>query len=84
MNNAAPRIAILTVNTLTGLGLRTIIEKIIPMAEVCLLRSFDEVQEAGADGFFHYFIDSQTFVEHGEFFGRNRHKTILLTSSVQP
>lgn len=84
MNSAPPRIAILTANTLTGLGLRTIIEKIIPMAEVCLLRSFDEVQEAGADGFFHYFIDSQTFIEHGEFFGRNRHKTILLTAAAQP
>lgn len=84
MNSVAPRIAILTANTLTGLGLRTIIEKIIPMADVCLLRSFAEMEEAGADGFFHYFTDSQTFIEHGEFFGRNRHKTILLTSAAQP
>ncbi|MCH5335354.1 MAG: helix-turn-helix transcriptional regulator [Alistipes sp.] len=77
--NSAPRIAVIAVNTLAGIGLRSILEKIIPIAEVCVFRSFDEFAGAGDDDFVHYFIDSQTFIEHAaEFAGR---RTILLTAS---
>ena len=34
------------------------------------------------DRFFHYFVASQTFVEHNAFFLERRHKSILLTDGA--
>ena len=85
MNRAAqPRMAVITSNTLTGLGLRTILEKIIPFAEVCLFQSFDAFAASEPDGFVHYFIDSPTLVEHAPFFTERCHRTVVLTNTAQP
>jgi len=80
----SPRIAVITANTLTGLGLRGIVEKIIPVAEVCVFQSFAVFAGEEPDTFFHYFIDSQTYIEQSAFFAQRRHKTILLTAAVRP
>lgn len=49
-----PRIAVVTPNLLTGLGLRALLERIIPMGEVALFGSLDELLHgsppAGTDG----------------------------------
>lgn len=86
MNNSAtpPRLAVISSNTLTALGLRTILEKIIPFAEVCACQSFEEFAEARPETFAHYFVDAQTFVEHTSFFTAHSRRTILLTASSQP
>ena len=76
--------AVIASNTLTGVGLRTILEKIIPFAEVCVYQSFDAFAAEQPEGFVHYFIDSQTFVGQADFFTRHRHRTVLLTAAQQP
>ena len=76
--------AVIASNTLTGLGLRTILEKIIPFAEVCVFASFEDFAARQTEAFVHYFIDSQTFVRQAEFFTRHSRRTILLTTSSQP
>ncbi len=80
--HTAPRIAVLQHNILTGIGLKSILEKIIPAAEVTLFEHFDDFIERGPDRFFHYFVGAETAVEHNTFFRERLHKTILLTEGT--
>ena len=84
MNSAAaPRMAVITANTLTGLGLRSILEKIIPFAEVRLYRSFGEFAADRPDETAHCFVDLQTFVAHADWFSAPQRRAIVLVSSAQ-
>ena len=62
-----PAIAVVAPNVLMGVGLKAILEKIIPMADVELFGDF-----------FHFFVAAQLFVTHSSYFRPLRHKTILL------
>ncbi len=74
-----PQIAVIMLDTLAGLGLRGIIGKMMPGAEVCLFLSFEDFTKRGeAEAFFHYFISSRILLEHADFFLSHRHKTIVL------
>ena len=73
-----PKIAIIGQNTLTNLGLRGIIEKMMPNAESCLFNNFDELVEAGPEQFYHYFISTQVLMECTYFFKERSQKTIVL------
>ena len=86
MNSAhhPPRLAVIASNTLTAVGLRTILEKIIPFAEVCTFQSFSAFAVEQPDEFAHCFVDAQTFVEHSAFFTVRNSRTILLTAASQP
>ena len=86
MNSAhhTPRLAVIASNTLTAVGLRTILEKILPFAEVCAYNTFAAFEAERPDEFAHFFVDSQTFVEHAAFFGARSRRTILLTAASQP
>lgn len=79
-----PRLAVIASNTLTAVGLRTILEKIIPFAEVCAYQLFEAFAEAQPETFAHCFVDAQTFVEHTSFFSARSRRTILLTAASQP
>ena len=63
-----PAIAVAAPNVLMGVGMKSILEKIIPAADVELF------------GDFHFFVAAQLFVTHGSFFRARRSKTILLCS----
>ena len=75
MNNK-PEIAIIESNTLTCLGLKSILEEIIPMATIRTFHSFNELMDDTPDMYAHYFISAQIYVEHNAFFlPRTRRKT---------
>lgn len=82
MQASRPAIAVITPSILTGLGLRSILQRIIPMADVEVFDRFDRFAAERPDHFFHYFVASQTFVEHNAFFLARRHKSILLTEGA--
>ena len=63
MNNK-PEIAIIESNTLTCLGLKSILEEIIPMATIRTFHSFNELMDDTPDMYAHYFISAQIYVEH--------------------
>lgn len=67
MNNK-PEIAIIESNTLTCLGLKSILEEIIPMATIRTFHSFNELMDDTPDMYAHYFISAQIYVEHNAFF----------------
>ena len=75
-----PAIAVAAPNVLMGVGMKSILEKIIPAADVELFGDFESFTEANPERFFHFFVAAQLFVTHGSFFRARRSKTILLCS----
>lgn len=77
-----PEIAIIEANTLTCIGLRTIIERMMPFATVRTFNSFKQFVRDTPDMYFHYFISSQVLLEHSAFFIERKNKTIILTNGI--
>lgn len=77
--NASPEIAVIDPNTLCCMGLKTILEKIIPHVTVRCFGSFKELTDDTPDMYVHYFAASQIVLEHTAFFLERRHKTLALT-----
>lgn len=75
-----PQIAIVDSNTLTCLGLQTILQGIIPSAVIRVFRSFGELTDDTPDMYAHYFISAQTYFEHTAFFLPRKPKTIVLAA----
>lgn len=78
MMNHQPEIAIVEANTLTSLGLKTILERMIPMAVIRTFHCFGELTDDTPDMYAHYFISAQIYVEHNAFFLPRKRKTIVL------
>lgn len=78
--HAAPAIAVVVANTLAGIGLRSILEKVAPTAEIELYGTFREFEAADPDRFYHFFVSAPLFAAHASFFRAHRHKTIVLTA----
>lgn len=76
----SPEIAIVEPNTLTCLGLKGILEEMIPMATIRTFRRFGELMDDTPDMYAHYFISAQVYVEHNAFFLPRKRKTIVLAS----
>lgn len=79
-----PVIAVLSSNVLAGLGLRAILEKIIPAADVELFESFEAFDGAAPERFCHFFVAGSIFLAHAEFFRARRPQTILLVGAAPP
>lgn len=73
-------IAIIEPNTLTCIGLKTLLEGIIPTAVVRSFASFQAFTDDTPDMYAHYFISAQLYVEHTAFFLERKRKTIVLAS----
>lgn len=78
--NYQPEIAIVEANTLTCLGLKGILEEMIPMATIRTFHHFSELMDDTPDMYAHYFISAQIYVEHNAFFLPRKRKTIVLAS----
>ncbi|MBR5820961.1 MAG: helix-turn-helix transcriptional regulator [Alistipes sp.] len=81
--NHRPSIAVLTPNILTGIGLKAILEKVIPMADVELYADFEQLQNVSPERFVHFFVSVQLYRLYASFFTPMRRRVILLTSGLQ-
>ena len=79
-----PEIAIIEQNTLAALGLRTIIEELIPDAVIRTFASFGQLTDDTPDMYAHYFVSAQIYFAHTAFFLERKPKTIVLSSREQP
>ena len=77
-----PKIAIVDANTLATLGLKQILQNVMPIMTVDVYGSFAELQSGHPDVYFHYFAAMSIVLEHKEFFLARRRKTIVLTLSL--
>lgn len=75
-----PEIAIIERNTLTALGLETILEEFIPNAMIRIFPSFTAFMSDTPDMYAHYFVSSQIYFEHAAFFVERGPKAIVLST----
>lgn len=79
---AMPKIAIIDPNTLAVLGLKCILQEVMPIAQVDTFGSFAELDANTPDSYFHYFVSMDVFLPNRAFFCQRRNKTIVLTLSL--
>ena len=77
-----PKIAIVDTNTLASMGLKQILQNVMPIMTVDTFGSFAELQSAQPESYFHYFAAMSIVLENKEFFLARRRKTIVLTLSL--
>jgi len=72
--------AIIDSNILTGLGLQQILEDIIPVAEITVIQSFEELQKMESENFVHFFVSSRIYFEHAQYFRQQAARSIVLVN----
>lgn len=77
-----PKIAIIDPNTLAVLGLKCILQEVMPIAETDTFGSFAELDANNPDLYFHYFVSMDILLQNRSFFTARRNKTIVLTLSL--
>jgi len=77
-----PKIAIIDSNTLATMGLKQILQNVIPIMTVDTFGSFAELTSNNPDSYFHYFVSMEIVLRNRTFFLERRQKTIVLTLSV--
>ncbi len=80
--NGKPRLAIIDSNTLALLGLKQILESVMPIMEVDMFNTFSELEANNADSYFHYFVATNIVLTNRSFFIERKKKTIVLTNSI--
>lgn len=77
-----PSIAIIDPNTLAVLGLKHILQEVMPMAEIDTYGSLAELEANQSQHYFHYFAHFSIVLANMAFFSEQRHKTIVLSQSA--
>ena len=80
--NSRPKIAIIDPNTLSVLGLKSILQTVMPIMTVDTFGSFTELEVNHPEQYFHYFVSMNVVLENKPFFLAQRKKTIVLTLSL--
>ena len=76
-----PRLAIISQNILEATGLKSILEDVIPMADVTVFNSIEVLKdENDITPFAHFFVSSQMLVNEMDFFLEHIRQTIVLIS----
>ena len=73
------RIAILDPNTLAVLGLKSLIQQVMPIVGIDTFGEFSELEANNPESYVHYFVAMNTVLQHRDFFLAHRRKTIVLT-----
>jgi len=77
-----PKIAIIDPNTLSVLGLKQLLQNVIPIMTVDTYGSFSELTANHPEQYVHYFVAMNIVLEEKTFFLEHQRKTIVLTLSV--
>ncbi len=76
-----PKVAIIDPNTLAVMGLKNILQNVMPIMTVDTYGSFLELGSNNPDQYFHYFVAMNIVLENKAFFIERKRKTIVLTLS---
>ena len=77
-----PKIAIIDPNTLAAVGLKQLLQNVMPIMTIDTFGSFAELEANNPDNYFHYFVSMNIVLENRQFFSEHRQKTIVLTLSL--
>ena len=82
MMQGRPKIAVVDPNTLAAMGLKQMLQTVMPIMSVDTFGSFSELEANSPDSYFHYFAAMNIVLENKAFFTERRRKTIVLTLSL--
>lgn len=67
-----PKIAIIDPNTLSALGLKGMLQNVMPIMTVDIYGSFAEFTTSNTDEYFHYFTNVNIVLDNRDFFNEQR------------
>lgn len=76
------KLAIVDTNVLAVIGMKNILQSVMPIAEVDTFASVAELEANHADSYFHFFVDVAILLQNIAFFTTLKHKVIVLTTSI--
>ena len=82
MNQSRPHIAIIDSNTLAVIGLKQMLQNVMPIMTVDTFGTFSEFEESVPERYYHYFVSMNIVVQYRAWFTDNQRKTIVLTLSL--
>ena len=74
-----PKIAIIDNNVLATIGLKSLLQNVMPIADIETFSTLNELETAGAQQFMHYFVAMKIMLENRPFFLAQHKKTFVLT-----
>ncbi len=82
MNYNRPKIAIIDPNTLSNIGLKQLIQSVMPIAVIDCFGSMTEFMANHPESYMHYFVAMNIVLENRVFFAEHLRQTIVLTLSL--
>ena len=80
--HSIPRIAIVHSDTLSMIGLKAILQTVMPSIEIDQFCSFLDLEANAHELYFHYFVSMDILLHQRPYFQEKRVKTIVLTNSI--
>jgi DNA-binding CsgD family transcriptional regulator len=81
-NHGTPKIAIIDPNTLAVLGLKSLLQNVMPIVQVDTYGSYVELEANHPEQYFHYFVSMNIVLQNRSYFTEFQYKTIVLTLSI--
>ena len=83
MDGNRPNIAVIDGNTLAAIGLKTILQRIMPIVDIEFFGTFNEFCASCPDRYYHFFVSLNVVLQHRTYFLRHNRKTIVLTTTPE-
>ena len=80
MTDVRSLVAIVCANSLTVVGLKQLLQSVMPTIEMETFTSAAELQGSQPERFFHYFVDISILLSNRSFFAERNRRTIVLTT----
>jgi DNA-binding NarL/FixJ family response regulator len=78
-----PKMVVVSSNTLALIGLRQLLQRVMPMVEVDTLGSFAELTANQPEQYFHFFVSMEIVLSERAFLMGRHRRTIVLTTTQQ-
>lgn len=78
-----PKVAIIDPNTLAAVGLKQLLQNVMPIMTIDTFGTFAELEANHPDNYYHYFVAMNIVLENRTFFSAHRQKTIVLTLGIE-
>ena len=77
------KIAVIHPDTLAAIGLKQMLQEVMPVVAVDTFRTIDEIPATDTDRYIHYFASANAVASNMQFFAERRRKTIVLSTSAE-
>ena len=78
-----PKVAIIDPNTLAAVGLKQLLQNVMPIMTINTFGTFAELEANHPDNYYHCFVAMNIVLENRAFFSAHRQKTIVLTLGIE-